>query len=79
MKEGAKNMSVFYEEIRTTSSAEGYHRHLNDYCSKNESFPWFCVSIRNQEFMKRAEFSGFVESGGIVGNGRKKVDIVSKN
>lgn len=75
-KEGPQKISVFQNEIRTTSSAEGYNRALNQYCMKKASFSWFCVSIRNQEFMKRAEFAGFVESGGIVGNGRKKIDKV---
>lgn len=75
-KEGPQKISVFENDIRTTSSAEGYNRALNDYCRKKGSFPWFCVSIRNQEYMKRAEFTGFVASGGILGNKRKKSDVV---
>lgn len=77
VKEGPQKISVFDNEIRTTSSAEGYNRALNDYCKKKGSFPWFCASIRNQEYMKRSEFSGFAASGGILGNNRKKVDMVN--
>lgn len=76
MKEGAKKISVFKKEMRTSSGAEGYHRCLNDYCDKKGSFMWFCSSIRNQEFMKRSELAGFVDSGGLVGNGQRKEDKV---
>lgn len=77
-KEGAKNISVFGTETRATSPAEGYNRALNDYCKKKGSFVWFCVSIRNQEFMKTSEFLQFVESGGLVGPQQKKEDKVKK-
>lgn len=50
-KEGARKISVFGREMRTTSAAEGYNRALGDYCHKKGSFVWFCVSLRNQEFM----------------------------
>lgn len=33
-KEGARNISVFGDEISTTSPAEGYNRALNAYCQK---------------------------------------------
>lgn len=75
-KEGAKKISVFGKEVRTTSSAEGYNRALGEYCHKKGSFIWFCVSIRNQEFMKSAEFSTYAESGGLVGCNQKRIDKV---
>lgn len=75
-KEGAHKISVFGKEVRTTSSAEGYNRALGDYCLKKGSFIWFCVSIRNQEFMKSEEFGAYVESGGLVGWHQKKADKV---
>lgn len=75
-KEGPRKISVFGNEIRTTSSAEGYNRALSGYCHKKGSFFWFCVSIRNQEFMKAKEFQSFAESGGLVGNHQKKEDKV---
>lgn len=76
MKEGPQKISVFDDEIRTISSAEGYNRGLNDYCQKKGNFTFFCVSIRNQEFMKRSEFFGFAESGGILVDNRKRCDVV---
>lgn len=75
--EGARRISVFENELRSTSPAEGYNRALNDYCQKKGSFVWFCVSIRNQEFMKCKEFDKFIESGGLVGDKRKNSDKVS--
>lgn len=71
-KEGPRKISVFGNEIRTTSSAEGNNRNLNAYCQKKGSFIWFVASIRNQEFMKYSELKSFVESGGLVGNKQKK-------
>lgn len=76
-KEGARKISVFGDEIRTTSPAEGYNRAINDYCQKKGSFIWFCASIRTQEFMKSAEFHAFVESGGLTGPKQSKHDKVS--
>lgn len=75
-KEGARRISVFNREMRTTSAAEGYNRALGAYCTKKGSFIWFCVSIRNQEFMKSKEFGSFVESGGLIGLNQKKDDKV---
>lgn len=77
INEGPKKISVFGNEIRTTSAAEGYNRVLNAYCHKKGNFIWFCVSIRNQEFMKSKEMHSFVESGGIIGCNRKRDDEVS--
>lgn len=76
IKEGATKISVFGNEIRTTSAAEGYNRALGAYCAKKGSFIWFCVSIRNQEFMKSAEFLSFADSGGLVGCHQKLEDKV---
>lgn len=78
-KEGARKISVFGIEIRTTSGAEGYNRALGAYCHKKGSFVWFCVAIRNQEFMKSKEMFSFVESGGLTGYKQKKEDKVSLN
>lgn len=71
-KEGARKISVFGKETRTTSPAEGFNRALNAYCQKKGSFVWFCSNIRNQEFMKSKEFATFVHSGGIEGWNQKK-------
>lgn len=78
LKEGADKISVFGSETKATSPAEGYNRALNEYCKKKGSFVWFCVSIRNQEFMKTSEFVQFVESGGLIGSKQKKDDKVRK-
>lgn len=75
-KEGPRKISVFGNETRTTSGAEGFNRNLGSYCHKHGSFVWFCVSIRNQEFMKSKEMVSFVESGGLVGCRQKRVDKV---
>lgn len=75
-KEGPKEISVYGHETRTTSAAEGFNRNLNAYCQKNGSFVWFCVSIRNQVFMKSNEMFEFVKSGGLVGCQQKKEDKV---
>lgn len=77
IKEGANKISVFGDEPRTTSGAEGYNRNLNSYCQKKQSFFWCCASIRNQEFMKSKEFATFVESGGLRGCNKKTKDKVS--
>lgn len=76
VKEGSEKISVFGNEMRSTSPAEGYNRALNDYCKKKGSFVWFCFSIRNQEFMKASESLQFAESGGLVGPQQKKDDKV---
>lgn len=76
-KEGAQKFSVFDNEIRTTSGAEGYNRSLAAYCHKKGSFIWFVVSIRNQVFMKTAEMTTFIQSGGLTGHPQKKEDKVS--
>lgn len=73
-KEGARKISVFDNEIRTTSGAEGYNRSLGAYCHKKGSFIWLVVSIRNQVFMKTKEMSSFVRSGGITVYAQKKAD-----
>lgn len=76
-KEGPERISVFGNETKTTSPAEGYNRALNDFCQKKGSFVWFCCSIRNQEFMKNKEFAAYVESGGLTGSHREKDDVVN--
>lgn len=76
-KEGPHKISVFGNEMRTTSPAEGNNRALNEYCQKKGSFVWFCASIRNQEYMKSSEFRSYKESGGLVGCRQKKADKVS--
>lgn len=78
LKEGSWRITVFGDEVRTTSPAEGYNRALNDYCQKKGSFIWFCFSIRNQEFMKSKEFISFVESGGLIGCQQRKEDKVNQ-
>lgn len=78
-KEGLARISVYGNELRTTSPAEGYNRALNDYCQKKGSFIWFCVSIRNQEFMKNREFSSYKDSGRLVGSHQKKEDKVENS
>lgn len=75
-REGPRKISVFGSEMRTTSAAEGYNRALSDYCHKKGSFFWFCVSIRNQEYMKQKEFTAYAESGGLLGHHQKKEDKV---
>lgn len=76
VKEGPGQISVYDNEMRTTSPAEGFNRNLNEYCAKKGSFIWFCSSIRNQEFMKAKEFAAYIKSGGLVGDNKKKSDKV---
>lgn len=78
-KEGPAKISVFGDETKTTSPAEGYNRHINEYCPKKGSFIWFCTSMRSQEFMKSSEFHAFVESGGLTAPKQNKQDRVGES
>lgn len=75
---GLDGISVFGTPTRTTSAVEAYNGVLGKMIPKQSNFFKFVRILQNQEFSKAREFELLANSGGALGQSKRKRQFIDK-